>query len=109
MLPVAVIPAPINQENLKLLKERQQEYRDAAFKWKKIGNVEEALKHLKIAKQFDIVIDALISGEPIDLSDMPPSPSLPMPVTDTVNSEHRKQKKNESHESSSGNCFYKKT
>ncbi|XP_011311518.1 coiled-coil and C2 domain-containing protein 1-like isoform X2 [Fopius arisanus] len=75
--PPASVPPAIDQEGLSLLKQRQQEYRIAAVKWKKSGNVEQALNHVKIAKQFDIVVAALNAGETVDLSDMPPSPQLP--------------------------------
>ncbi|KAK2581872.1 hypothetical protein KPH14_002334 [Odynerus spinipes] len=67
----------VNQEALDLLKKRQQEYKIAALAWKKAGNMQEAMQHVKIAKQFDIVIAAVNAGETIDLSDMPPTPSGP--------------------------------
>lgn len=71
-------PAPVvDEEKLAMLKKRQQEYRIAAVTWKKSGNLAEAVNHVKIAKQFDMVITALTSGQPIDLSDMPPTPTLP--------------------------------
>ncbi|XP_014209906.1 coiled-coil and C2 domain-containing protein 1-like isoform X2 [Copidosoma floridanum] len=82
----AVQPEPINQETttptideatLKLLKIRQEEYKKAALVWKKSGNREEALKHMQILKQFDAAFEAISQGNIIDLSDMPPSPSLP--------------------------------
>ncbi|KAK0181435.1 hypothetical protein PV327_003723 [Microctonus hyperodae] len=74
-------PAPvIDEEKLNLLKKRQHEYKTAALAWKKCGNVTEAVNLLKIAKQFDVVIAALNSGEPVDLSDMPPAPQLPQAV-----------------------------
>ncbi|XP_044575393.1 coiled-coil and C2 domain-containing protein 1-like isoform X2 [Cotesia glomerata] len=70
-------PIPVDEEKLALLKKRQHEYKIAAVAWKKSGQVEEAVKYLKIAVRFDVVISALTSGEPVDLSDMPPTPDLP--------------------------------
>lgn len=67
----------IDQEALELLKNRQQEYKAAAVAWKRAGNMKEALHHVNVAKQFDIVIAALNAGEAIDLSDMPPQPTTP--------------------------------
>ncbi|XP_076249320.1 lethal (2) giant discs 1 isoform X2 [Calliopsis andreniformis] len=73
-------PAPtkaIDEEALKLLKSRQQEYKIAALAWKKAGNMKEALQCVSVAKQFDIVIAAVNGGDTVDLSDMPPSPNTP--------------------------------
>ncbi|XP_046604869.1 coiled-coil and C2 domain-containing protein 1-like isoform X1 [Neodiprion virginianus] len=76
----AAVPAPPAEkaeETLRLLKERQREYQLAAVAWKKAGNTDEAIKLVRISKQFDIVVEALGAGDPIDLSDMPPTPTLP--------------------------------
>lgn len=67
----------IDQSTLNLLQTRQKEYRVAAVAWKKIGETEKALQHVKMAKQFDLVIKAFTEGGAIDLSDMPPAPELP--------------------------------
>lgn len=48
----------------------------AALAWKKAGNMKEALQCVNVAKQFDIVIAAVNAGDTVDLSDMPPSPSI---------------------------------
>lgn len=66
----------VDEESLKLLKSRQQEYKMAALAWKKAGNMKEALQCVNVAKQFDIVIAAVNAGDTVDLSDMPPSPSI---------------------------------
>ncbi|KAK9298155.1 hypothetical protein QLX08_008390 [Tetragonisca angustula] len=73
----------IDEEALKLLKDRQQEYKVAAIAWKRAGNMKEALQYLNIAKHFDIVITAVNAGETVDLSDMPASPNLPGSSTAT--------------------------
>ncbi|KAF7383018.1 hypothetical protein HZH68_014867 [Vespula germanica] len=67
----------VDQEALDLLNKRQQEYKIAALAWKKAGNMQEAMKCVKVAKQFDIVIAATNAGEAIDLSDMPATPIGP--------------------------------
>ncbi|XP_043277159.1 coiled-coil and C2 domain-containing protein 1-like isoform X2 [Venturia canescens] len=77
----------INQEALELLKKRQHEYKVAALAWKKSGNITEAMNHVKIAKQFDIVIQGVEAGEAIDVSDMPPSPQLPSSTPPTEGKE----------------------
>ncbi|XP_015607516.1 coiled-coil and C2 domain-containing protein 1-like isoform X2 [Cephus cinctus] len=97
-VPEAPQAVTVDPKKLELLKKRQQEYKTAAVAWKKSGNVQEALQHVKLAKQFDIVIASLIAGEDIDLSDMPPSPNLPStgtiaaspPVTEKEESEAQK-------------------
>lgn len=71
-----LIPS-IDEQKLKLLKSRQDEYKKAALVWKKSGNQEEALKLMMIIKRFDTVIKAVSEGDTIDLSDMPPPPTLP--------------------------------
>ncbi|XP_012273795.1 coiled-coil and C2 domain-containing protein 1-like isoform X2 [Orussus abietinus] len=72
------VTKPVDEETLNALKQRQQEYKVAAVAWKKFGNLEEAVRLVKIAKQFDIVIAALEAGEAVDLSDMPASPAMPL-------------------------------
>ncbi|CAL7944646.1 unnamed protein product [Xylocopa violacea] len=80
----------IDEEALKLLKSRQQEYKVAAVAWKRAGNMKEALQCVNTAKQFDIVISAVNAGETVDLSDMPPSPNTP--GSNTVTSVEKPEK-----------------
>lgn len=67
----------VDEEALDKLKKQQQKYKIAAVAWKKAGNKEQALEYVKTVKQFDIVIAAVAAGEKLDLSDMPPAPTLP--------------------------------
>ncbi|XP_029163018.1 LOW QUALITY PROTEIN: coiled-coil and C2 domain-containing protein 1-like [Nylanderia fulva] len=67
----------VDEEALNKLKAQQQKYKTAAVAWKKAGNKEQALEYVKTIKQFDIVIAAVTAGEKLDLSDMPPTPTLP--------------------------------
>ncbi|XP_043468107.1 coiled-coil and C2 domain-containing protein 1-like isoform X2 [Leptopilina heterotoma] len=67
----------VDQETLSLLKNRQQEYRVAAVAWKRAGNAEQAIQYVKLIKQFDLVIAELTTGNAVDLSDMPGTPTLP--------------------------------
>ncbi|KAI1883267.1 hypothetical protein AGOR_G00243450 [Albula goreensis] len=55
-----------------LLLGRQREYKLAALKAKQDGDLEGAKGLIKISKKFDTVIEALDSGQPVDLSGMPP-------------------------------------
>ncbi|KAG9334095.1 hypothetical protein JZ751_009187, partial [Albula glossodonta] len=57
-----------------LLLGRQREYKLAALKAKQDGDLEGAKGLIKISKKFDTVIEALDSGQPVDLSGMPPPP-----------------------------------
>ncbi|XP_072377147.1 coiled-coil and C2 domain-containing protein 1-like isoform X1 [Diabrotica undecimpunctata] len=71
-----------DQEKLNTLLQGQKQYKVAALKAKHEGNAQKAVLFLKVSKQFDIVIAALKSGQPVDLSDMPGPPetfSLPEP------------------------------
>lgn len=74
--PKAPEPVPVVNENpqLKMLQERKAQYKAAALEAKKSGNSEQAIKFIKTVKQFDMVIQALESGQEIDLSKMPPPP-----------------------------------
>lgn len=65
----------VDQEIIEKLLARQREYKIAALTAKKSGNTEAAINLVKIAKMFDAVIKAAQEGQPVDLSDMPPSPS----------------------------------
>uniref|UniRef100_H2LF51 Coiled-coil and C2 domain containing 1B n=1 Tax=Oryzias latipes TaxID=8090 RepID=H2LF51_ORYLA len=56
------------------LLERQREYKAAALRAKKQGDVEKAKLYFKASKNFDAVIEALEKGQAVDLSGLPPSP-----------------------------------
>lgn len=75
--PPAADAVTVDQEALDKLKRQQEKYKFAAVAWKKAGNKEQALEYVKTVKQFDIVIAAVAAGEKLDLSDMPPTPTLP--------------------------------
>lgn len=90
-----VLTKTIDEEGLKLLRSRQQEYKIAAVAWKKAGNMKEALQCVSLAKRFDIVISAVNAGETVDLTDMPPPPSTPGLNTATPSSEASEKTENE--------------
>ncbi|XP_060940186.1 coiled-coil and C2 domain-containing protein 1B isoform X2 [Limanda limanda] len=57
-----------------LLLERQSEFKMAALRAKKQGDLEQAKLYFKTGKRFDAVIEALEKGQEVDLSGLPPSP-----------------------------------
>ncbi|KAM6414865.1 coiled-coil and C2 domain-containing protein 1B [Rhynochetos jubatus] len=57
-----------------ILLTRQKEYKLAALKAKQQGDLEKAKEYMKAGKKFNVVLEALDSGQPIDLQNMPPSP-----------------------------------
>ncbi|KAM6989571.1 LOW QUALITY PROTEIN: coiled-coil and C2 domain-containing protein 1B [Tautogolabrus adspersus] len=63
-----------NEETKRMLLERQKEYKMAALRAKKHGDVEQAKLYFKTSKRFDAVIEALESGQAVDLSSLPPAP-----------------------------------
>ncbi|XP_028284181.1 coiled-coil and C2 domain-containing protein 1B [Parambassis ranga] len=63
-----------NEETKTLLLERQKEYKMAALRAKKQGDVERAKSYFKTSKTFDAVIEALEKGQVVDLSGLPPPP-----------------------------------
>ncbi|XP_041659652.1 coiled-coil and C2 domain-containing protein 1B isoform X2 [Cheilinus undulatus] len=64
-----------NEETKRMLLERQKEYKMAALRAKKQGDVEQAKLYFRTSKRFDAVIEALEKGQAVDLSGLPPSPA----------------------------------
>lgn len=63
-----------NDSTKKMLLDRQKEYKMAALRAKKQGDVEQAKLYFKTSKSFDAVIEALEKGQSVDLSNLPPPP-----------------------------------
>ncbi|NXD77257.1 C2D1B protein, partial [Halcyon senegalensis] len=66
-----------------ILLRRQKEYKLAALKAKQQGDLEKAKEYMKAGKKFDVVLEALDSGQLIDLQNMPPSPQGKACLTET--------------------------
>lgn len=110
-VPTRVAPAPpppsnpvieskpvlkVDEEAIEKLLARQREYKVAALQAKKSGNNEAALNFVKISKMFDAVIKAAQEGQPVDLSDMPPSPQASIstePIPEQTKQESESQNK----------------
>ncbi|TKS79557.1 Coiled-coil and C2 domain-containing protein 1B [Collichthys lucidus] len=69
-----------NDSTRTMLLERQKEYKMAALRAKKQGDLEQARLHFKTSKRFDAVIEALEKGQAVDLSGLPPSPGQGRPA-----------------------------
>ncbi|KAL4710032.1 hypothetical protein ACJJTC_016010 [Scirpophaga incertulas] len=73
-------PAPMPSSSsrydkqLALLLLKQKQFKEAAIKAKKAGNIEEAKEYLRAAKRFDSVIEAARGGLVIDLKSLPLPP-----------------------------------
>ncbi|KMY89697.1 coiled-coil and C2 domain-containing protein 1-like isoform X1 [Drosophila simulans] len=65
----------IAEQQMKLLLERQKEFKLAAIEAKKAGEIDQAKEYLKIFKGFDSLLNAASSGLPVDLSTLPVPPS----------------------------------
>ncbi|EDL10935.1 mCG5898, isoform CRA_b [Mus musculus] len=61
------------------LQSLQHEYKLAALRAKHQDDTATATRHLRIAKSFDPVLEALSRGELVDLSRLPPPPEVPQP------------------------------
>ncbi|XP_054835106.1 coiled-coil and C2 domain-containing protein 1B isoform X2 [Eublepharis macularius] len=57
-----------------LLETREKEYKLAALKAKQEGDLEKAKEYMRTGKKFSMALEALDSGQPIDIKDMPPAP-----------------------------------
>ncbi|CAG5121470.1 unnamed protein product [Candidula unifasciata] len=74
--PVSAAPvAPTRQTTKQILLTRRDQYRKAALMAKQEGDMTKAGQYVRIAKQFDAVIQAADEGKPVDLSKMPPDPA----------------------------------
>ncbi|XP_077134163.1 coiled-coil and C2 domain-containing protein 1B [Ranitomeya variabilis] len=62
-------------ETKTVLTSRQREYKMAALRAKQSGDLEKAKEYMKIVKKFSNVLEALESGQPVDISQMPPAPN----------------------------------
>ncbi|KAG9469753.1 hypothetical protein GDO78_019736 [Eleutherodactylus coqui] len=56
-----------------LLTSRQREYKTAAVRAKQSGDLEKAKEYMKIIKKIGPMLEAVDSGQPVDLSQMPPA------------------------------------
>lgn len=65
----------VNEEIINKVLARQHEYKVAALNAKKNGETAIALQLVKVIKIFEKVLEIARQGQPVDLSDMPPSPS----------------------------------
>ncbi|NWX21046.1 C2D1B protein, partial [Aegotheles bennettii] len=73
-----------NSSTRAILLMRQKEYKLAALKAKQQGDLEKAKEYMKAGKKFNIVLEALDSGQPIDLQNMPPPPQGKAHLTKTL-------------------------
>ncbi|KAL1441071.1 hypothetical protein MTO96_008820 [Rhipicephalus appendiculatus] len=72
--PKAEPPASTGSPQEQLLTTRRDQYKRAAINAKKRGDQEAAISYIRTAKQFDNVLTAMLQGQPVDLSKMPPPP-----------------------------------
>ncbi|XP_011207891.2 coiled-coil and C2 domain-containing protein 1-like isoform X1 [Bactrocera dorsalis] len=63
------------EQQMKVLLERQAEFKIAAIEAKKAGEIDQAKEYLKIYKGFDALLNAASSGLPVDLTSLPLPPS----------------------------------
>lgn len=63
------------EQQMKILLDRQAEFKVAAIEAKKAGEINQAKEYLKIYKGFDALLNAASSGLPVDLSSLPLPPS----------------------------------
>jgi coiled-coil and C2 domain-containing protein 1 len=67
-------PPQVDTQVVEMLTERRNQYKIAALRAKKSGDDATAISYIKIAKQFETVIAAVMNGQPVDLSRMPEPP-----------------------------------
>ncbi|XP_065355321.1 coiled-coil and C2 domain-containing protein 1-like isoform X2 [Calliphora vicina] len=63
------------EHQMKILLDRQKEFKLAAIEAKKAGEIDQAKEYLKIYKGFDALLNAASSGLPVDLNTLPVPPS----------------------------------
>ncbi|GAB6028780.1 hypothetical protein CHUAL_004595 [Chamberlinius hualienensis] len=62
------------KEKIEMLTEKRNQYRQAAVVAKRRNDMDKTREYVKIAKKFDLVIEAMEQGQEVDLNGMPPSP-----------------------------------
>ncbi|XP_034828473.1 coiled-coil and C2 domain-containing protein 1-like isoform X2 [Maniola hyperantus] len=62
---------PVRQQGLQFILKRKEEFKAAALASKHAGDKTMALEYLKVAKQFEIVVQAYRSGQDMDLNELP--------------------------------------
>ncbi|NXU09906.1 C2D1B protein, partial [Pardalotus punctatus] len=70
----SILPDLQHSSTRAILLRRQKEYKLAALKAKQQGDLEKAKEYMRAGKKFNVVLEALDSGQPIDLQNMPPPP-----------------------------------
>ncbi|XP_067947060.1 coiled-coil and C2 domain-containing protein 1-like [Watersipora subatra] len=72
-----------SENKLVMLRQRRAQYNNAAVKSKQSGDETLARKYIRIRKDFDKIIEAVQSGQDVDLSNMPPAPPEVAPSQQT--------------------------
>ncbi|XP_015750034.1 PREDICTED: coiled-coil and C2 domain-containing protein 1-like, partial [Acropora digitifera] len=78
------IPSSEKAKSVDLFTTRRNEYRIAALTYKKQGEIQQAKQFLAISKQIDSAIERLKNNEEVDVSQLPPVPTLPAPATGEI-------------------------
>ncbi|XP_015772326.1 PREDICTED: coiled-coil and C2 domain-containing protein 1-like [Acropora digitifera] len=78
------IPSSEKAKSVDLFTTRRNEYRIAALTCKKQGEIQQAKQFLAISKQIDSAIERLKNNEEVDVSQLPPVPTLPAPATGEI-------------------------
>lgn len=68
------------EQQMKILIERQKEFKFAAIEAKKSGEIDQAKEYLKIYKGFDALLNAASSGLPVDLNTVSFEPILKLRI-----------------------------
>uniref|UniRef100_A0AAX7SQ04 Coiled-coil and C2 domain-containing protein 1B n=1 Tax=Astatotilapia calliptera TaxID=8154 RepID=A0AAX7SQ04_ASTCA len=74
MTPETPAISPLTPKAKQAVLTRQRDYKMAAIHAKQSGNIDQAKQHYLTAKNFDVILEALDRGEPVDLSSLPPPP-----------------------------------
>lgn len=92
----------LSKDKIDFLNARKNEYKLAALAFKNNGDKETAIKYIRICKQFDTVIAALVEGKEVDLSNMPSSPTLPTEI-EKINNSNQEAAKEQSEKQNDAN------
>ncbi|XP_078361651.1 coiled-coil and C2 domain-containing protein 1-like isoform X1 [Oculina patagonica] len=71
------LPDSEKTKTVELFTARRNQYRIAALTCKKAGDIQNAKQFLAVSKQIDSAIELLEKDESVDISQLPPVPSLP--------------------------------
>ncbi|XP_031551489.1 coiled-coil and C2 domain-containing protein 1-like [Actinia tenebrosa] len=79
------------EQTIAILKTRQNQYKVAALTCKRSGNIAQAKQFLVVSKQIGAMMESVSNDQDVDISTLPPEPTLASPAKPKPETESRQQ------------------